>query len=245
MPRSSRVLASAAVAALAITALGAPAAAEPPLETSVTVVQGFPGRIDVCIGGKEVASNLRFGKSLTTIIEPGRLRVKVFKADARKCRGRLIVTRRVLLEQGSDTTFAVKKQRPNLLVFRNMFMATPDVDELELMWVPFALRHAARARDTEMTMGIGIDVPPNEEIVPLSNGSIFDAPWGPGDELIVPVPDILDVFMSARNASTNKRLLDARVIDIKPTKRYEVYLVGYRNNYRWVVVKKPFEALPF
>ena len=112
-----------AVAALAITALGAPAAAGSH-KTKLTIVNGSPGKkIDVCVNGKEIKSGLRYGKVVFKTTRTSKAKVKFFKRDRRKCGGKLLAKKVVGL---ADATVVFTRRKPKkVVVFDNSKLAEP------------------------------------------------------------------------------------------------------------------------
>ena len=87
MRRLRNLIMAAAVAALAISALGVPVAAAG--SGKVMIVQGRPGpAVDICINGKEVKSKLAYGKRTFRKLGAGFKKLKVYKKDPRRCRGK-------------------------------------------------------------------------------------------------------------------------------------------------------------
>jgi hypothetical protein len=109
-----------AVAALAISALGAPVGAA--TSADMGIVNGHPGiRVDVCINGKEVRSSLPFGKAAFRRQVAGKKVLKFFKRDARKCKGTLLARKRIDLADMADVTIVLTKKKPDkVVVFDNV-----------------------------------------------------------------------------------------------------------------------------
>jgi hypothetical protein len=113
----------AAVAALAITALGAPVGASSH-KTKLAIVNGNPGNtVDVCVNGKEIKSGLKYGKSVTRTTNTPKAKIKLFKPDRRKCGGKRLAVRTIGL---ADATVVFTRQFPNkIVVFDNALLALP------------------------------------------------------------------------------------------------------------------------
>lgn len=117
MSRFPRLALSAAAAALTISALAAPVAAADP---KVAIVQGMPGvRVDVCVNGKEIKSGMPYGGTIFRKFSAGDRTIKVFKRDARKCRGTKLLQQKVSLAEDADVTLVLTRKAPKLVVFDN------------------------------------------------------------------------------------------------------------------------------
>ncbi len=239
-----KLLATTASVALGLTAIAAPAAAVvlPPERTTatVTVVQGIPGNVDICVGGKEVASDVAFGKWASRTVETLRVyKVRVFRPDPRACAGTKLISRKVDLTAGRDVSLVLKLGSPRVVMFENPpLRIAADVPELPADFAFVSLRHAARARDVAMNLGYSFPVPPllAGEPLPVEYG------WNAGDEQWLEMPAMLDVLVAAKRLSSGERLLKTKAINLSGGKYHEVYLVGWNKaSYRWVVVRRPLE----
>ena len=111
MRRSRNLIMAAAVAALAISALGVPAAAAG--SGKVMIVQGRPGpAVDICINGREVKSKLGYGKRAFKRLGAGFKKLRVYKKDPRRCRGRLLAKKGFAFPGGSDLTIVITQKKP-------------------------------------------------------------------------------------------------------------------------------------
>ena len=84
--------AAALLASLTVATFAAPAAAANP---KLAIVHGIPGvRADICIDGKEVKSRMAYGTrgTLPQHLMVGGRKIKVYRTDPRKCRGRLMTS---------------------------------------------------------------------------------------------------------------------------------------------------------
>ncbi len=246
-----RFVTAASAAALLVTALASPAAAVDVLppdlpDARVTVVQGISGAVDICVGGKEIKSGVKFSKWATATVSPRVYRIRVFRPDDRTCAGKKIIDRKVNLFPNRDVTLILKSGKPRVRLFDNNLMRPADLPEPE--WVPVAVRHAARAYRIEMTVGIGVDVPPIGPVAPpigiSGTGSVFGEPWSSGDQIATMAPDLLDVFVVAHRGTPPRQIVRAKMVDLKPGKSHEIYLVGWnRESYRWVVIRRPWNVV--
>ena len=244
MSRFTRLLATAGTSALLLTAVGAPASAIPeeprPLPgATITVVQGIPGNVDICVGGKEIASDVPFGQWATRAdVEPRTYKVRVFRPDPRTCAGDKIMGRKVELWPGRDMSMVLKLGRPRVVMFENGEFG-PDVADGPGSYVPVALRHAARARDVEMQFGYSMPVPP--EIFIADEPGM--EPWNAGDEAFIGMPTEIRLMVGARR--DGERLVRPKPVRLIAGKMHEVYLVGSNKaTYRWVVVRRPMGFFP-
>ena len=123
MQRLRNLVIAGAVTTLAITALGAPAAAGSH-KTKLAIVNGSPGKkLDVCVNGKEIKSGLRYGKVIFKTTRTPKAKVKFFQRDRRKCGGKLLAKKVVGL---ADATVVFTRRKPKkVVVFDNAFLATP------------------------------------------------------------------------------------------------------------------------
>ncbi len=115
--RTRNLIIACAAAALAISALGAPVAAAG--SGKMTVVQGRPGQVDVCVNNKEVKSGAIYGSAFARTFGTGQKRITVFKKNYRKCGGVKVASRLVKFPNGSDLTIVVTKFNPKIMVFDN------------------------------------------------------------------------------------------------------------------------------
>lgn len=126
MKRSLTSLAAATTLAVAISAVGAPAAAAP--GATVVFVQGLPGKaIELCVNGTEVKSNMQYGGKLKTNFAEGKYKIKVRNKSAGVCSGSLITKVTVPLEEGDNITVVPSKDGsgPLIRVFNNDALFEP------------------------------------------------------------------------------------------------------------------------
>jgi hypothetical protein len=108
-----------AIAALALTALGAPVGAASKVD--LAIVNGNPGvKVDVCIGAKEVKSALPYGKVVFHKAPAGWSKLRFFKKDPRRCKGVLLAKKRIHVPLGYDKTVVLTRKTPlKVVVFDN------------------------------------------------------------------------------------------------------------------------------
>ncbi|MFV2065190.1 MAG: hypothetical protein ACC726_16995 [Chloroflexota bacterium] len=118
MHRFKTLVVGSCLAALTITALGAPVAAGSH-QTRLAIVNGFPGKkIDVCVNGKEIRSRLPYGKKVFKTTKTAKANIKFFAKDPRKCKGKLLGKKTVSLD---DATVVITRKKPQkILVFDNI-----------------------------------------------------------------------------------------------------------------------------
>lgn len=116
----SRTLAAAVIsAAVTLSALALPAAgADNPL---LTLVNGIPGKkVDVCVGSKEVRSNLAYGAYVQKRQAAGKKTIRFRKASAGTCKGQVLAQTTTQLPAGGDKTVVATAKAPKrVLVFDN------------------------------------------------------------------------------------------------------------------------------
>lgn len=202
----------------------------PERRASVTLLNGKPGAVDVCVGRSEVASGLRFTRWTGTKVDAGVVKVRFFQARAGACKGRAIAVRRLTLKGGEDLTLVLKLGRPRVVVFENgrdldSVLGSPDRHAA-------ALRHAARARD--------VDFEPGCWHAGATLTRVGPDPKNAGDHVYVCGADEdMEFGFRATRLRDQAELVKERVQDLRVGHRYEIYLVGWnRASYRFVVVKR-------
>jgi len=130
--RFKTVVIGAAVAVLAITAIGAPAAGAV-AKGKVAIVQGIPGtKVDICINGKEIKSGLPYGGKKFASLNASQKLLKVYKKNYRTCGGTLLAKKRFDLLPAADLTIVVTRKKPRkVMIFDNSglgFQPSPVVD---------------------------------------------------------------------------------------------------------------------
>jgi hypothetical protein len=102
-------------AALAIGAVGAPVAAAPP---KLVVVNGNPGKVvDVCIGAREVKSNLKYGRSAEAGVKAGTRTIRFRAAAPGTCTGSVLAKATIVLVNDSQPTVVGTRKDPKVVVF--------------------------------------------------------------------------------------------------------------------------------
>ena len=139
MQRVKTLVVGSCMAALAISALGAPAAAATP-HVRLAIVNGIPGKkIDVCVNGKEIKSRLPYGKRVFKRTNTAKANIKFFAKDPRKCKGKLLGKKIVRLD---DATVVITRKKPKkIVVFDNLGLG--EIGPAAPPNGAIALRHAA------------------------------------------------------------------------------------------------------
>lgn len=147
MHRIQRLFLGVGTTALLAAALTVPAAAAG--TGKVVFVQGTPGtKVDICVGGNEVVSNLAYAKYATRTLASGNRVVRFFKAHSGSCVGTRLATWNPTIGTGSLQTVAITKFAPKVVVFpdtstlgapslgyaRMVWRWATDVDGLSMRW---------------------------------------------------------------------------------------------------------------
>ncbi len=222
--RSIRALiATSVVAALAITAMAAPASAAS--MGRMAVINGIPGtKIDICIGSsKEIRSGLKYGgvyKKRLTGIKKLRFR----KASPGTCKGKILAGRTIGFPGGSDKTVVVTSKAPKVLVFNNAGLGT-------LSAIPdgaMAIRHAADL--TWNTVHFSRALWKVEREIPVGPSTAEDDPdaFEKGDQFLgeTYISDTLQMQVRASRMGGSPVLAASPVFEVKPLRRYEFVFVG-------------------
>ena len=119
MQSLARLMTGAAAAALVISSLATPvAAASTPAK--VVLVHGIPGAtVEVCVSGREVRKQFRYGHHMRASLAPGTYQLAIRRAARGDCAGDLVAKKRVVLADGGRLTIVASFRRsgPALLVF--------------------------------------------------------------------------------------------------------------------------------
>jgi hypothetical protein len=229
----------AAVAALSITALGAPVAAAD-TKGDFAFVNGIPGvKVDVCYKGKEVVSGLRYGKVAFRKVPKGVKAFKFFKKDPRTCKGKLLARSLAHdVKPDTDRTLVVTKVAPKVHSFDNVGLLGGTTGTAG----PIVVRHAAELGDVRFLVDVS-PVEPKPVDVDLASTSAVGNVFSEGDqgiEGIVLGPPFRFVAL-LEVARPDGRVFRGPVIRYLPDyKRLEWILVGTKEkNARIVGFKRP------
>ena len=143
MRRTRQLIGAMTATTFAIVILAAPASAD---DGVLAFISGIPGKaIDVCIDGREVISELRYGQAEAWAIEPGPTTVKVAISARGRCQGRTLQQDVGTVLPGLDSTWAFAARAPGVLWWDNATLGVlPAVPTLG--GAPFVLRNASDLR---------------------------------------------------------------------------------------------------
>jgi len=222
MRRFRTLLTTSLVAALAIGALAAPTAAA--TKGKMAVVNGMPGiKLDVCIGSTEVRSNLPYGgvykKQLT-----GVKKLRFRKASAGKCKGKVLAAKTMNFPSGSDKTVVATKKAPKVLVFGN---ANLGIQPAVTFDSALAIRHSADLGFNTVRFDYRLwervfdgPLPPTIAADPVLT-------YEKGDQRAAGiVSSVLRFQAVALRSDGVTEIRESDIFEVKPLRRYEIYLVG-------------------
>ena len=228
----------AATAALALSTLGAPAAANGTVPGKVVFVNGTAGRsLDFCVDGQELKSSLRYGNWAVRKIEPGSHLLKVRLSSRGVCKGRKVSKQRFELDPAGDLTFVTSWGIKKLLTFDNRstlvradVLPSPGIAAV-------SIGHAAMAPPVFM-------LNEREEIGPF--GITVDSPYAfhKGDHFVGIFRAPFSFRVRAFNVRNDRQLGRVAKTLAREGRIYEHYLVGKQGKFRWVIVDRAFDALP-
>jgi hypothetical protein len=225
MRRLKALLVTSAGAALLLTALGSPAGAATPDRGRISFVNGIPGtKVDVCVNGKEIRSSLRYGGVKTRIFGIGPKTAKFFKADPRRCKGKLLGKAGGDLKDGDDMTIVVTKKKPDkVVIFENQDLgAIPSASH----WVAMTFRHAADLGRATFRFSQIVRTP--EQAPPVTPAA--DPVYRKGDEHVSSTTAMFPgrVWIRSRVTRPDKRqtIAGPKTLELKYDRRHEWILVG-------------------
>jgi hypothetical protein len=232
------IMLTAASAALAITALGAPVTAVEG-EGTIGLINGIPGqRIDFCINGKEVRSATQYGGRAYRTLTEGPKRIKIFKADKRKCRGTKIAEKSYLLTANADVVLVVgNKPSKKFTMFDNTDLGTfpPDGPPLGYSWM--VTRHAATLGPVNIFAAREYSEWPTPGTLPV---------WRRGDEgYRYASREEEGTYQGVRATRPQKarRIAKSQMVATKNSYRYEWYLLGTNDkNAKFIVWTRPISS---
>jgi hypothetical protein len=235
MRRSRAYLIGSLMAGLAITALGAPAAA---LETgSVAIVNGMPGgRVDICLGSQEIRSGLRYGGKVFRSPAAGTRVLKVYRADPRKCKGTLLAKKGFTLAAGGDLTLVATVKAPKVVIFDNAGLGTL-VPSGANVTSPWAWRHAADIGKVNFRYQSSFVGSGYHRIQPEPYVSYI---WRKGDQEISPGPSVADTLrLRATRPGKKAAITTSKAVTLVDGRRNEWYLLGTTvKNAKFVVLNR-------
>jgi hypothetical protein len=207
---------------MAIGTLALPAAAAAP---RLAFVNGIPGKtVDVCIGNREVKSNLRYGRWFETSVGAGERTVRFRKASPGRCQGRTLARQTFDLEADVDGTVVATTRSPKrTVVFNNRLAPVP---EGNVNWV--AVRHAADLGRAVITQHVGFVLAPAAAPTPFHKGEEATESYG---------ASTLAMLFAAYRPSQASPFIGPSEILTYPGRRSELILVGTRtSNAKFVTI---------
>jgi hypothetical protein len=221
---------AALLASLTVGSLASPVAAANPV---VTLVNGIPGvRVDICIGGKETKSRLPYGAKVQRSLLPGTKTVKVYKADPRKCKGKVLAKRSLTVAADADLTLVATRFAPKFVTFDNT--ATPGASPQS---ANVFLRHAADLGPATMGFFYQIGLPLAPAAYPT---------FSKGGQTLIEIAgiSIRSCAQRAGNAFASSRWVDLpftnNVTDTFGNRHIEFILVGTNvKNAKFAVIDRP------
>ena len=238
MRRLRAVIAGAAVAALAITSVGAPTMAATTAKGSVAIVNGIPGtKIDICINGREIRSRLPYGQKTSKTLNASQKRLKVFKKDPRGCRGTLLAKKRFDVLPGENKTIVITRKSPRALVFDGLGPIFGAGSGGRV-----AMRHAADLGAVRFVSDIGAVYPQ-----PITHAA-DQTTWRMGDQGIRSLPLILGEYVALVRVIrplSERVVVGPRTFYLRLGNDHELILVGTRKaNAKIVKIKRPAVFFP-
>jgi hypothetical protein len=212
-------IASAALTALAATAIAVPAAAAPGKGT-IGLVNGAPGstRVDLCINGKEIRGNTKYGGRAYRILSPGSKTIKVYKADPRKCKGKLLGKKFVPLVAGDDWTIVFTRKSPKFTMFANTIADVPAAPGDPLPYAIVYLRHAADFGDLAFSYRYQV---PGTPLAPSA-----DPVWQKGDSYGTSLPQTYGWQTYATRPDKDWKIAQTPMTLVENSTRVEHILLG-------------------
>ena len=203
--------------AIAATAMAAPAVAA---QSRIAIVNGIPvKKVDICLNGVEIRSNLRYGGKIFRVRADGTYLLKVFASNAGTCTGTKLAQKSITLA-ADDLTIVATRNAPKVLIFDNEAVNDgPGPGQAAIVW-----RHAADLGDltfhAQLMVAPPIAPPPDVAADPI---------WTKRDQL-ASVESILwgwDVFVTRPNAATE--LASKTIRALQADRRHEWIMLGKKN----------------
>ena len=236
-----KLMLGSAAAALALTALGAPAAAADTAGT-LAIVNGVPGqRIDICIGSKEQRSGVPYGSYYRKdVIGTGPKVLRFYKQNnAKTCGGTKLGQKTLDIGAGDDFTVVLTKKSPKIVVFDNaspfhLGEIPPRGVDLTYPWVSWA---NAAEFDTNLFY-TWWSPNPTFPVTPNAN-PLFEK----GDRF-VGIPGAEHIYRLWATMPEKSAEIAARGFRSKDSRRYEAILVGtVRANAKFVLINRGISAV--
>ena len=230
----ARLVTGAATAALVISSLATPVAAVS-TPAKVVLVHGIPGAtVEVCVSGREVRKQFRYGHHMRARLAPGTYQLAVRQAARGDCAGDLVAKKRLVLADGERLTVVASFRRsgPALLVF-------DDREVLERVGnaaIPTfgVVQHAARLGplDFHVAAPLGPTVSGPAPVVPeLRKGMQQGGPTEPGA-----------LVLWLNRTGSSKPIIGPALVQMRDGKLNHLVVVGtHRFNARFVLFSTRLE----
>lgn len=236
MHRFRHLIIGGTVAALAVTSLAGPVAANH--QARLTIVNGIPGKTaEVCIGNKEVKKKLPYGKAAIRRVGTGHKVVKLRKPSAGKCKGKLITKKPVNLVGNDDKTVVFSKKQP---VRNRVFDNATSSGDYTSIWV--------YNMSDIVNPGFKFEIAGNgTPWIPTGTLPAADTPWAKGESGTGSVGVGSALLMWPHQPPSQQPLTAIRVIPGESQRLALMILVGtHTGNVKFLKVKMafPFDAHP-
>jgi hypothetical protein len=210
-----RQLRAALVACGALVLLTAAGAAVAAGEGTILFVQGRPGvSVDICVGGREVASKLAYGDHRLQQLGAGTVRLRFTEAAPGACTGRLLASRRRAVTADTIRTVVLTRYAPRLVVYP----ATPRGGSGPQLGT-FVLRHASDIGKAGFRYT-------SDESIPWYPYPAAEAPFSKGDWGIGTVVAGVRMYWWADRPPSRAAIAGPVEIVIQPSTRIELLLLG-------------------
>lgn len=234
--RRFRTLAlSVAVAALVVSAFGAPAAAAFG-KGSIAVVNGRPGpALDFCIGYAKVKRSVPYGGKYFRQLNQGNKLLRAFVANGRAhCGGTKVAHYPFSVEDGGDLTLVVTRKTPKVVEYDNFGNGSVQVTGTPLSYWIMLTRTASDIAAVNVYYRVGEPFPDT----PLDPSAIPVFVKGDGRSIVTAAPG-LEWQSRATFPEQTKSIAIAHRQALDVGRRYEWILVGTTGrNARWVKLSR-------
>lgn len=210
------------IGALGLVGFATPAAAAAP---RLAFVNGIPGKVlDVCVGSKELKSDLRYGRWFEATLGNGERVVKFRKASPGKCKGATLARKPLELEADVDGTIVATARSPKVVSFNNKLAPAPTGNT---NWM--AVRHAADVGSVVFAITSGSTLVPAAPPAAFAKGDQWKSSFGASANL----PILFSAFKPDKASPFSGPV---QVLTFEG-RRHEVILVGSRvANARFVTI---------
>ncbi len=229
MHRIRKTIVVASLTALAIAALAAPSSAIVGKGT-IGIVNGIPGtKVDICINGKEIRSNVDYGGRAFRTMDSGIKSIKVYKQHEGKCKGVKVAQTVIDLGAFADWTLVVNKEAPKVIKFDNAGLGTIPPDGTPIPAAIFTWRHAADLGAVNFHYRAWMAIPE------MPVGPAANPLWHEGDQIYSGTSPGSILQLRITRPDQDKTLAIKKVT-LKESRRYEWYLLGTKaKNARLVI----------